>query len=403
MKKKIFKKRLSSKLVFILILALVAFNSFSVSLAIADDGSTIYDISTEVGDIMDNLDTSDIDELLKQFSSEELSVFGFENIKDKLMSLIAGGEGIDFGSFLGYTVSVFASKINNFIPFIVSILAVCILFSLINAIKGKFASQSTEAIVRMACISLVTVIVFAQIINLVTASKGLIDFLKKQMDSFFPILLTLMTAIGSSRTVAVYQPAIAVLSSAVTNIITVFALPCFLLSIVFHVVGNLSEGIKLKTMAEFFSGAMKWVLGTAFFIFLAVLSIQGITASIYDNIYIRTTKLALSRYVPIIGGYLSEGYNLVISGSVLIKNGIGLSGIIILFLSVLPLVAQILMFSLSLKLIAAICEPLGSKGVCDILTGISKSVSALIAIILGFTFLYFIFLLLIVCTGNLVI
>ena len=389
-----------SLILFSLIILLIG--SMSIGVVVADDENH-NGVSEQVSEIVDNLDTSNIDELLKEFGSEELSVFGYENIKDKLISLMNGGDGINFGSFLGYIVSIFASKMKNFIPFIVSILAICILFSLINAIKGRFASESTETIVRLACISLVMVIVFAQVINLVTASRELISFLKKQMDSFFPILLTLMTAIGPSRSVAVYQPAVAVLSSALTNIITVFALPCFLLSIVFHVVGNLSEGIKLKTMADFFSGAMKWVLGTAFFVFLAVLSIQGITASIYDSIYIRTTKLALSQYVPIIGGYLSEGYNLVISGSVLIKNGIGLSGIIILFLSVCPLIAQIVMFSLSLKLIAAICEPLGSKSVCNILTGISKSVSSLIAIILGLTFLYFIFLLLIVCSGNLVI
>lgn len=390
------------KLAIIISLLVFVLGSASFGVAVADDGKQEA-VSEQVGEIIDNIDTSDIDELLKEFGSDELSLFGYSNIKDKLRSLIGGGDGIDFGSFLGYIVSIFASKINNVIPFVVSILSICILFSLINAIKGKFASESTENIVRIACISLVMVIVFAQIINLVTASKELISFLKRQMDCFFPVLLTLMSVIGPSRSVAVYQPAVAVLTNAMTNVITVFALPCFLLSIVFHVVGNLSEGIKLKSMAEFFSGAMKWILGTAFFVFLAVLSIQGITASIYDSIYIRTTKLALSQYVPIIGGYLSEGYNLVISGSVLIKNGVGLSGIIILFLSICPLIAQIVIFSLSLKLVAAICEPLGSKSVCSILNGISKSVSSLIAIILGLTFLYFIFLLLIVCSGNLVI
>ncbi len=388
------------KLILLILIVFVVMNS-SVNVVMAEEVNANDPTNTE--EIIDNLDTSGLDELLNEFGSEEMSVFGYESIKDKLVSLINGGDGIDFGNFFGYITGVFAIKLKNFIPFIVSILTICILFSLINAIKGKFASQSTENIVRMACVALVMVIVFAQIINLVNSSREFIDFLKKQMDGFFPVLLTLMTAIGSSKNIAVYQPAIAILSSAMTNIITVFALPCFLLSIVFHVVGNLSDGIKLNSMAEFFSGAMKWVLSTVFFVFLAVLSIQGVTASIYDSIYIRTTKLALSRYVPIIGGYLSEGYNLVISGSVLIKNGIGLSGIIILFLSVSPLIIQIVLFSLSLKLIAAICEPLGSKGICNILNGISKSVSSLIAIILGIAFLYFIFLLLIVCTGNLVV
>lgn len=361
---------------------------------------------TEKGDmeeIVDNLDTTIIDELLSELNSQELSVFGHANIKDKLLGIVNGEEGLNSESFFQYVFAVLVGNVKNITPFLISILTICIIFSLLNSIRGRFASSSTQTIVRLACISLVMVIIFAQIISLVTESKNMIDMLKKQMDGFFPVLLTLMTAIGGGKSVAVYQPVISVLATTVTSVITVFALPCFLLSIVFHVVGNLSDGIKLKNMAQFFSGAMKWVLSTAFFLFLGVLSVQGITASIYDNIYIRSTKLALSQYVPIIGGYLSEGYNLVISGSVIIKNGVGLSGIVIMLLTIIPIVMQIVVFSLSLKFVSAIIEPLGHKEVCSILGGISKSVSALVAIILGVAFLYFIFLLLIVCTGNLVV
>lgn len=383
--------------IFLLIMSIVS--SVSASTCLAEESGD----SIGIEEMIENLDTTELDELLSELSDEQRSVFGYGSIKDKLKSLTDGDDGMNFGGFVNYVISVFCDKFNNFIPFIASVLAVCILFSLLNSIKGKFASQSTSAIVRLACISLVMLIVFSQIVNLVAESRNFIQFLKEQMDVVFPILLTLMTAIGPSKSAAVYQPTIAILGSAVTNVITIFALPCFLLSIVFHVVGNLSEGITLKNMADFFSGAMKWVLGTAFFLFLGVLSVQGVTASIYDNIYIRTTKLALSKHIPIIGGYLSEGYNLVISGSVLIKNGIGLSGIILLFLSAIPLVAQIVIFSLALRFIAAVVEPIGCKEICDVLCGISKSVTTLIAIICGFVFLYFVFLLLIVCTGNLVI
>ncbi len=382
----------------LLLIVVLIFVSSSLICSVKAENQSV-DLGTD--EIMGSLDTDELDELLSKFGDEELSVFGYTNIKDKLSSLVRGEEGMNFGGFIRYLCDIFLNKITNIVPFIVSILSVILIFSLVNAIKGRLASQSTEAIVRLACISLVMVIVFAQIIHLVTASKNLISFYKEQMDCVFPVLLTLMTAIGPSRSAAVYQPSIAILSSAVINAIIFFALPCFILSVVFHVVGNLSEGIKLKSMADFFSGLMKWALGTVFFVFLAVLSIQGVTASIYDNIYIRTTKLAISRYVPIIGGYLSEGYNLVISGSVLIKNGVGLSGMIMLALSTLPIVIEIVVFSASLKAVAAVSEPLGSKAVCEILNGIGKSVSGLIAIILGTAFLYFIFMLLIVATGNL--
>ena len=79
----------------------------------------------------------------------------------------------------------------------------------------------------------------------------------------------------------------------------------------------------------------------------------------------------------------------------------GLSGIVMLALATFPIVFEILVFGLSLKFISAIVEPLGNKAVCDILSGIGKSVSGLVAMILGVAFLYFVFMLLLVCTGNL--
>ena len=121
---------------------------------------------------------------------------------------------------------------------------------------------------------------------------------------------------------------------------------------------------------------------------------------VYDSVYVRSAKMALTKYVPVIGGYLSEGYNLVLSGSVLIKNGVGLSAMIVLIVSVIPVVVHAVALIMSVKFVSAISEPLGGKEGCGIYNGLGKSLTALVAIVLGVTFLYFVFLLLVVCTCN---
>ena len=142
-------------------------------------------------------------------------------------------------------------------------------------------------------------------------------------------------------------------------------------------------------------------MSTAFFVFMAFLSVQGITASVYDGISIRTTKFALSKYVPVIGGYLSEGFNLIMAGSVLIKNSLGLTALILLLLTVVPYIIRITLLSLTLRLTAAISEPLGSSEITGVIGSFGKNLTVLIAIILGVTFMYFVFIMLIIATGNL--
>jgi stage III sporulation protein AE len=184
------------------------------------------------------------------------------------------------------------------------------------------------------------------------------------------------------------------------EIIVSAVIPLFILSSVFSVVGNLSETVRLKKMSGFFMKACKWILGTAFFLFIAFLSVQGITAAVHDGVSVRTAKFAISKYVPIIGGYLSDGFNLVMAGSALVKNAVGMTAVIILILTVLPVVSQTAVFNLSLHLTSAVAEPLGEKRISNILSELAKSTGTLIAVVLGAAFLYFIFLILVICTGS---
>lgn len=260
-----------------------------------------------------------------------------------------------------------------------------------------------DNIVNFAGIALVSAIVLLQIFGIIRETAALVTTLKGQMEAVFPILFTMMTALGASGSMAIYQPAVAVLAFSVTELISVIALPMLIITIVFSVIGNLSGTVKLGGMAKFFISAAKWILYTSFFLFLAFLSIQGITAAVYDSISVRTAKFALSKYVPVIGGYLSEGFNVILAGTVLIKNAVGLTAVIIMFVSIVPVLFKVIIVSLALKLAGALTEPFEGGRIAGLLNSVSSAVNLLVAIICGIVFLYFVFLLLMIASGNLVL
>lgn len=372
--------------------------------AVAKDNSTAEeDLSTNIENLLEELDLTAINDYINSLSEAQKKLLGSSGMLERIKKIVSGENKIDYGSFIGYILECIGLNFLHFAPAMVGILAISIAFSIISSIRGKLASDSVENIVNFACIALVVIIVLTQVYGLIKETSNMINTLKLQMNIFFPILLTLMTGIGAGSSVAVYQPSVAILSNGIADLISFVILPAFIFSIVFTIVGNLSEGIKLKKMSDFFTNASKWLLGTAFFLFIAFLSVQGITASVYDGISVRTAKFAISKYVPIIGGYLSEGLNLILAGSVLVKNAIGLTAVILLFVSIIPIVFQIIIFNLSLHLTSAIVEPLGDLKISSLLSGIGKNITMLVAIVLAIAFLYFIFLMLVICTGNLVI
>jgi len=358
------------------------------------------DFSRSIDDILRELDLSALEEFIQSLSPEQANVFGQATAFDRIRMVLSGEIALDYGSFITYIFSVLGISVLGFLPFMLSVLAIAISINIITTLKGKLASDSVGNIVSFVGVALVATILSVQLMSVLTSARDMISGLQRQMNVVFPVLLTLMAASGAVNSAAVYQPAVAVLGSGIMSLLTMVILPIFIVTNVFTVVGNLSDTVRLNKMSKFFTSASKWVLGTAFFLFMAFLSVQGITASIHDGVSVRTARFAINRYVPIIGGYLSEGFNLIMAGSSLVKNAVGFTAIIILFLSVLPVIAQTVIFSLSLHLTAAIAEPLGDKRISNILSGVGKNMTILTAVLIAATFLYFIFLILVIATGN---
>lgn len=365
----------------------------------ADEGQTQQ---TSAEELLDEIDLSGLEEYYSTLNDGQKSLFG-TSLDGYLRKIINGEFEFGYSSFFTYMLGALGISIAEILPVLISIIAVAVLISFIGGMKGSFASQSVDGIVNFAGIALVSAIVLLQIFSAIRDTSALVTTLKTQMEAVFPILFTLMTALGASGSIAIYQPAVAVLAFSVTELVSAIALPMLIITIVFSVVGNLSSSTKLGGMAKFFVSAAKWILYTSFFLFLAFLSVQGITAAVYDNISVRTAKFALSKYVPVIGGYLSEGFNVILAGTVLIKNAVGLTAVIIMFVSVVPVLLKVIVVSLSLKLAGAVTEPFEGGKICGLLNSVSSSVNLLVAVILGMVFLYFVFLILIIASGNLVL
>jgi len=369
----------------------------------SSDSDLERQLETEINDMLIGIDLSELENYLNQLEANQRELFNNQSFGAMVRRILNGDNIVDYDSFASYIISLILGQITVYIPLVISIVAIALTMSILSSIKGKFASKSVENVAHFASLSIVIILVTTNVIILMGRTMRIINGLQTQMNIVFPILLTLMTTVGATNSAAVYQPSVLILSNWIINLITIAVLPTFIFSFVFAAVGSLSKEHPLGKLSDFFASVCKWILGIVFFLFLAFLSVQGITAGIYDGVSIRTARFAISRYVPIIGGYLSEGFNLMLAGGVLIKNAVGLAAVILLIVSILPALINIIIFSLSLKLTAALCEPLGDNRIPKYLNSVSKHVTILAAILLGVAFLYFIFLMLIIFTGNMIL
>lgn len=403
--KKLFKnKRFRNALIFIAVLGIVLFQFFpQIDVVYAEETgekSLEEQLQEGVESQLGKLNFSEINEVLSSLNLNELEIFGATSFEGKVESVINGTFASGQKSIFTAIVNLVFDDILAYIPLLATIVIVAIICGFVSNLKSENNGKSVGDIIHFVCYGVIIILIMTCITKLIASSSSTIQLIKTQMEVVFPILLTLMTAIGGTASVAVYQPAVAFLSSFVMQIFTSVLMPLFIFMLVFTIVSNISSNVKLDKFTKFFGSAFKWITGTVFTVFMAFLAIQGITATTYDGVSIRTAKYAIRSYVPLLGGYLSEGFDVIMSSSMLIKNGVGASALVLMFASVLSPIIQIAVFSLVLKLIAAILEPLTDSRISDFIFTVGKTLTYLATMIIGVAFMYLITTGLIMCTAN---
>lgn len=347
------------------------------------------ELSQAVNDTLSQIDFGDL---------SQLSVFGGKDFWSVLGQILSGEYFKQYPDVLSGIWGLLGSVVLAVLPMVVLVVAITILCGFMGTAKNGGVSN----LVFFVAYAAVVLVIVGNVNTLVQMVGQTLTSLKTQVDLVFPIILTMMVAGGASTSANLYQPAVAVLSTILMQIFTYIVMPLFMVSLAFSVVAHLAPNTRLDKFVAFFNSLFKWIVGVCFTVFLSFLAIQGITAGSFDSVSIRATKMTMSGYVPIVGSYMSQGFDLIMASAVLIKNAVGLSGILLLLGIVLAPVVKIVIFSLALKLTAAITQPIGDTRISNFLTTINKSFGMLVACLLGVVFMYLVILALLIMTGNVI-
>lgn len=347
------------------------------------------ELSQAVQDTLSQLDFGDL---------ANLSVFGGKDFWTVLGQILSGEYFKQYPDILAGIWALLGNVILAVLPLVVLVVAITILCGFVGTAK----SGGVGNLVFFVAYAAVVLIVVGSVTDLIQMVGKTLNVIKAQVDLVFPIILTLMVAGGAGTSASIYQPAVAILSSGILQIFTWIVMPLFVVSLAFSVVSHLAPQTRLDKFVSFFNALFKWIVGVCFTVFLSFMAIQGITAGSFDSISIRATKMTVSGYVPIIGSYMSQGFDLIMASAVLIKNAVGLSGILLLCGLVLMPIVKIVVFSLALKLTAAVTQPIGDSRISDFLSSLNKSFGMLVACLLGVAFMYLVTLALFIMTGNVI-
>ncbi len=354
-------------------------------------------ISTSVNEIIEKIDFAQLQTIVDDL--DDINIFQTD-IKDKVSNIINGKYFTNYSSVFTGIMTIAFADIRNFLPILFTLIAIGLLSSILINLNSTKSSTGIQEVIRFVCFATAVMVVLASFKKMLINTSGVLESLTKQIQIVFPILITLLTSIGSLSSVAIYRPLVAVLSMVSSFVFSKFLYPIFILILLLTIVGNLSSSVKLNKLTEFFSSLFKWSVGIVFTLFTGFLSIQGISAGKFDNISIKATKFAVKSYIPLIGGYISDGMDFIVLGSVLVKNTIGLIGVLVIFVTIISPVLHMLLFKFTLQLASGILEVSSESKISNFLSSCSKLMIYPIVILLAVAFMYVITIALIMCTAN---
>ncbi|MGN0796590.1 MAG: hypothetical protein ACI4M5_00095 [Christensenellales bacterium] len=380
----------------ILILSLILSSLGIVGLAVAESDDPEQQLIDNVEQNTQELDLGSIQSFLDSLGMQQ-----FGSLKEDIIAIAQGEQKLTFDDFFKIIIQRVLSAFTNVLPIVVSIVGISLITSLLNGLTSGFLSNPTKQLIGFVSYSAIVVIVLTRTMSLVKNTGEVVGTIKEFMQLIFPILLTIITVIGGTNSGAVFQPMMSVLTTSITTFVVEIIIPAVVVVIVFTLISSLSDGVKLSKLTGFFSSGIKYSMTAVFSLFVTFLTAQGLTGGIIDTVSIKTAKFAMQSYVPIVGGYLSDGFDLMMASFVLIKNSLGIISLFCMIILITSPLINIIVFSLGLKLTSGIIEPIGDSKISKMLYDLSKNVNILLAVILGVAFMFITTIMLIIYACNL--
>lgn len=237
------------------------------------------------------------------------------------------------------------------------------------------------AFLPMAGALAVTLLTAGSLEDLIGLGAETIGELNVFSKALLPTLAAATAASGAVTTATFQQVTTVFLADLLMELIDGLLIP-----LVYLYIGALAAGAclpenRLGAIAEALKKVVTWLLTSSLLLFTIYLSAVRVIAGAADGASVKVAKAAISGAVPVVGGIIAEAAETVLAGAGMLKNTIGVFGMLAILAACaypfLQLGVQYLLYKLSAFLAAAV----GAPELCKLIDGLGGA----FGLVLGMT------------------
>ena len=372
-----------------LISIILVISSFSFSFGEEKDVENYDETKKSIDKYIDNqLEKLNLDEIQSYIKKSD--VIEDVSLKSFVKDLISGEKTIlDLFNREGIKLLLF-EEVKSSLKIATIIIVLALLSSVLKSLDNSFSSGAVSQII--------TYIIFITMVSLTLVGfKDVLEICNSTIDStvglmqlIMPVLITLLVLIGFPVTSTVLNPIFIGGVTFINIIFKKFLFTSIAIAFAILVINNLSKSIKLKKLSSFIKQINLVVIGAMFTIYLGLVSMQGLYVKNIDNFAVKTTKYAIGNFIPVVGNFVSDSVDMLLSSSQLIKGVFGGIGLVLLVgICLLPII-KILSIILVYKASAIVVEPIGEESISGFLNEVANLMIIMLACIIAITIMFFV-------------
>ncbi len=236
--------------------------------------------------------------------------------------------------------------------------------------------------------------------NVAEYSIEFLDSLILFINSLLPTLITLLATGGKISTSGILNPIMLGVSSVISLVIGSFVVPLSMMGLVLKLGGNITQKAYLSNFGQQIYNLLKWILGLVFTAYVGIISIVGVTAPKIDEITLKTTKYAVGSFIPYVGGMVADSVDLLLACSSVVKNSVGIAGLLGIFSIIALPCLKLTVNVLSVKMLEMVISPVAGKNIIGCVNNISSCLSLLLGMNVAVSIMYILSVTVIIFIGG---
>ncbi|NLP17780.1 MAG: stage III sporulation protein AE [Firmicutes bacterium] len=371
--------------------------------AAARGGDQVLNQEEIIKEQLHMLELDEIEALIGDINRQAAAYVPELSLGDLISRVIRGQEAFNVGDLIGGLLQYLFKEVVANSRLLGQLLLLAVIAAILNNIQQAFAPQGVGQVAYSVCF-LVLLALSVQTFGIaLAAGQDAIEKMVTFMQALLPLLLTLLTAVGGVASAAVFHPLLFMIISVLATLIKSTIFPLIYIAAVLTIVSQLSPGVSISRLASLIQEASVALLGIIISIFIGVLVVQGVAASVSDGVSIRTVKFLAGTLVPLVGKMLADTIDAIAGCSLLLKNAIGIVGVIAVILlcafPILKLASLIIIY----KVAAAVIQPITEGRLTQCLNSLANSLTVVLVSVATVGVMFFMTITIVIGIGNMTV